>query len=94
MAELAPKAIGKRQALEFEGSEPCLRPGNATLLAVLVRNLVDNAVRYSPPAARIRVSVRQHGAQVELVVEDSGPGLDSADCQRLGERFFRAIGNE
>lgn len=63
MAELAPKAIGKRQALEFEGSEPCLRPGNATVL-------------------------------VELAVEDSGPGLDSADCQRLGERFFRVIGNE
>ena len=55
VAELAPKAIGKQQSLEFEGSEPCVVPGNETLLAVLVRNLVDNAVRYSPPAARIRV---------------------------------------
>jgi two-component system sensor histidine kinase QseC len=59
VAELAPKAIGKQQSLEFEGSEPCVVPGNETLLAVLVRNLVDNAVRYSPPAARIRVSVRE-----------------------------------
>ena len=93
VAELAPKAIGKQQSLEFEGSEPCVMPGNETLLAVLVRNLVDNAVRYSPPAARIRVSVRRQGAQVVLGVEDSGPGLDAADRQRLGERFFRVTGS-
>ena len=93
VAELAPKAIGKQQSLEFEGSEPCVMPGNETLLAVLVRNLVDNAVRYSPPGARIRVSVRRQGAQVVLGVEDSGPGLDAADRQRLGERFFRVTGS-
>ena len=93
VAELAPKAIGKQQSLEFEGSEPCVVPGNETLLAVLVRNLVDNAVRYSPPAARIQVSVRRQGAQVVLGVEDSGPGLDAADRQRLGERFFRVTGS-
>ena len=93
VAELAPKAIGKQQSLEFEGSESCVMPGNETLLAVLVRNLVDNAVRYSPPAARIRVSVRRQGAQVVLGVEDSGPGLDAADRQRLGERFFRVTGS-
>lgn len=93
VAELAPKAIGKQQSLEFEGSEPCLMPGNETLLVVLVRNLVDNAVRYSPPAARIRVSVRQQAGQVVLGVEDSGPGLDAADRQRLGERFFRVTGS-
>jgi two-component system sensor histidine kinase QseC len=93
VAELAPKAIGKQQSLEFEGSEPCVMPGNETLLAVLVRNLVDNAVRYSLPAARIQVSVRRQGAQVVLGVEDSGPGLDDADRQRLGERFFRVTGS-
>ena len=93
VAELAPKAIGKQQSLEFEGSAPCVMPGNETLLAVLVRNLVDNAVRYSPPAARIRVSVREEAGQVVLGVEDSGPGLDAADRQRLGERFFRVTGS-
>jgi len=93
VAEVAPKAIGKQQSLEFEGREPCTLPGNETLLAVLVRNLVDNAVRYSPPAARIRVAVRQQGGQVVLSVEDSGPGLGDADLQRLGERFFRVAGS-
>nr|WP_157040389.1 ATP-binding protein [Polaromonas naphthalenivorans] len=93
VAELAPKAIGKKQSLEFEASQPCTIPGNETLLAVLVRNLVDNAVRYSPLAAHIRVEVQRQNGQVVLRVEDSGPGLDDAERQRLGERFFRVTGS-
>ena len=93
VAELAPKAIGKHQSLEFEGSDPCVIAGNDTLLAVLVRNLVDNALRYSPQGACIRVTVQQQGGQVVLSVEDSGPGLAEADRQRLGERFFRVVGS-
>ena len=50
-------------------------------------------MRYSPPAARIRLSVRRQAGQVVLSVEDSGPGLDAADRQRLGERFFRVAGS-
>jgi two-component system sensor histidine kinase QseC len=93
VAELAPKAIGKYQTLEFEGAEPCSIPGNETLLTVLVRNLVDNAVRYSPPAARIKVAVHSQAGPVVLSVEDSGPGLNEADRKRLGERFFRVTGS-
>lgn len=93
VAELAPKAIGKQQTLEFEGDASCPIPGNATLLAVLVRNLVDNAVRYSPPSACIKVAVQWQDGQVALSVEDSGPGLDDADSTRLGERFFRVTGS-
>lgn len=93
VAGLAPKAVGKKQTLALQADEPCLMSGNETLLGVLVRNLVDNAVRYSPPSARIQVAVeRQHG-QVVLSVEDSGPGLGEGERQRLGERFFRVMGN-
>ena len=93
VAELAPKAIGKHQTLEFDTEGPCNIPGDETLLAVLVRNLVDNAVRYSPPSARIKVAVQAHNGQVALSVEDSGPGLGDADRKRLGERFFRVTGS-
>jgi two-component system sensor histidine kinase QseC len=93
VADLAPKAVGKKQTLEFEAAGPCRVPGNETLLGVLVRNLVDNAVRYSPPLARIKVAVEQQQGQVALTVQDSGPGLAEAERQRLGERFFRAIGS-
>lgn len=92
-ANLAPKAIAKGQTLELDAPTPCHLPGNDTLLAVLVRNLVDNALRYSPPAAHIQVTVREHDGQCLLRVEDSGPGLEEAERDRLGERFFRVPGN-
>ena len=93
VGETAAKAIGKNQTLGFEATEPCIIPGNETLLALLVRNLVDNAVRYSPPSAKIKVAVRRRGARVVLSVQDSGPGLAEADRERLGERFFRVPGS-
>jgi two-component system sensor histidine kinase QseC len=59
-----------------------------------VRNLLDNAVRYSPAAAKVSVQVYQREGRIHLLVEDSGPGLDEAQRQRLGERFFRVPGSE
>lgn len=92
-AGLAPKAIAKNQTLELEAEQPCPVRGNAVLLGVLIRNLLDNAIRYSPPSAEIRVRVARNGNRVELEVEDSGIGLSDADLARLGERFFRVLGN-
>lgn len=68
--------------------------GSATLAGVLVRNLVDNAMRYSPDGARIRVRVEPTPDAVILTVEDSGPGLAEAEVRRLGERFFRVPGGD
>jgi two-component system sensor histidine kinase QseC len=62
-------------------------------VAVLVRNLVDNAVRYAPAQARIDVDVRREADAVLLTIEDSGPGLAAEDLARLGERFFRVAGS-
>lgn len=93
VAELAPTAIGKQQTLEFDTVEPCNVSGNETLLTVLMRNLVDNALRYSPPFARVNVCVRRQAGRIELRVGDSGPGLIEADRRRLGERFFRVLGS-
>jgi two-component system sensor histidine kinase QseC len=93
VAEIAPRALGKEQTLELQAAPNCLVAGDADLLAVLVRNLVDNAVRYSPPSARVRVQLARDGARVVMDVEDSGPGLSSTELKRLGERFFRAAGS-
>lgn len=93
VAEVAPRAIAKKQTLEFEGSAPCSLPGNEILLAVQVRNLVDNAVRYSPPGARVKVAVQQQAGHLVLSVDDNGPGLEEGDRARLGERFFRLPGS-
>ncbi|MFC5429701.1 ATP-binding protein [Paraburkholderia denitrificans] len=93
VADIAPQSIGKLQQLELVAPERCVVAGNKVLLASLIRNLVDNAVRYSPPRARISVSVRRRDDHVMLAVEDSGPGLPEDDLQRLGDRFFRARGS-
>ena len=61
---------------------------------MLARNLVHNAIRYSPPQAAIRVAAERRGAQVLLRVEDSGPGLGPEQAARLGERFYRVAGSE
>jgi two-component system sensor histidine kinase QseC len=90
LAGLAPHAIGRAQHLELDAEEHCTISGNEALLESLIRNLVDNAIRYSPAQSRIVVALSHREARVLLVVQDSGPGLSQSDIGRLGERFFRA----
>ena len=93
-AELAPRAIERQQTLSLDAEAPHPVNGNETLLAVLLRNLIDNALRYSPAGAEVQVAVSAMSEGVCLQVQDSGPGLAEADRQRLGERFFRVLGSE
>lgn len=92
LAELAPVALGKSQSLEFEGLSQCVVLGDATLLRVLIRNLVDNAVRYSGPSARIVTRLVGRNDTFSLVVEDSGPGVRAEELGKLGARFYRKAG--
>jgi len=93
-ASVAPAALARNQTLELHAPDPVRVRGNEALLTVLVRNLVDNAVRYSPPSARIRVALSVEGGSAILDVEDSGPGMSDGDIKRLGDRFFRALGSD
>jgi len=94
VADLVPIALGKRQLIEFEDTGICSIQGDATLMAVLARNLVDNAIRYTPPGGRVRVALSGTPPHVRLEVQDSGPGMSPADMARVGERFFRIVGSE
>jgi two-component system sensor histidine kinase QseC len=93
VAEVAPLALARQQTIEVEASGPCIVQGDATLLSVLIRNLVDNAIRYSPARASVRISVADEPGAARVSVHDSGPGLSAADTARLGERFFRVVGS-
>ncbi len=93
VAELAGDALRKQQQLAFEAEAACTITGDDTLLAVLVRNLVDNAIRYSPAVATVRVAVGRDDSSVELTVEDTGPGMSAEQIARLGERFYRVLGS-
>lgn len=94
MASIAPVALARGQTLELDAPGPCPVLGDETLLAALVRNLVDNAIRYSPRGATVQIALRSDGGGVTLAVDDSGPGLAEAELARLGERFFRVLGTE
>jgi two-component system sensor histidine kinase QseC len=93
-AELAPTALARRQSLELDAGASCPVTGDEILVGVLVRNLIDNALRYSPDGARVHVRVALASQQAELRVEDSGAGMTEQDVVRLGERFFRVLGSD
>ena len=89
VAELAPAALARRIEIELAGAESAPVRGHGDLLEVLLRNLVDNAVRYSPEGTTIEVRV---GA-ASLSVSDEGPGVAPAEREKLGRRFFRILGS-
>ena len=94
--ELSDAARARGQQIRLEcPPRPVDVPMSAALAAVLLRNLLDNALRYGPDGGKVAVQLlpaqATHG--VRLCVEDAGPGLSDADLARLGERFFRVLGS-
>lgn len=80
---------GVELILEQKGTPPPMR-GQPLLLSLLVRNLLDNAIRYSPTSSAVRLTLSPTG----LCLEDGGPGLTADHLSRLGERFYRPPGQE
>jgi len=87
------QARGSTVALTAPQSLPIRADPDA--MQALVRNLVDNALRHSPPGSRVEVEVAQQGDEARLVVDDSGSGVPEADRGRVFDRFHRRnTGNE
>lgn len=95
LAMLAPLAIEKQIDLEFELDELIVPiHGNTTALGILIRNLVDNSIRYCNEQGRILVRLYQETNHVILEVCDNGPGIPKELRTRVFERFFRVLGNK
>lgn len=95
LAMLVPSALEKQIDLVFEPEDniPHLI-GNATAIGILIRNLVDNAIRYSNTNGEIIVRVYKQLSNIVFEVQDNGPGI-AKDMQPLVfERFFRVLGNK
>jgi two-component system, OmpR family, sensor kinase len=92
IGELAPTGLAHNVEIELTDAQPVSVGGYPDLVCVLLRNLVDNAVRYSPPGASVRVDVARVGDRVRLSVTDQGPGIPPEARTRVGQRFYRVLG--
>lgn len=96
ISELFPQALEKNSEIELIAPEKALIvEGYDTAIAILLRNLIDNALRYSPENSLVQVIVEEspHKRAVLLKVIDNGPGIPENLRGRVFERFFRVIGN-
>jgi two-component system sensor histidine kinase QseC len=82
-------AQAARITVEAIGPSLCQIRGEHDALLILCRNLIDNAIRFSPQGGTVAVEVRNDGNQVRLVVEDQGPGIPEAERGKVLERFYR-----
>ena len=89
VAEVLPEATRKGIDLGFQLIEPIAIVGEPIMIAALVRNLLDNALRFTPQGGRIDVGVYGEGSEAVLQIEDSGPGIPPDDINRIFEPFFR-----
>ncbi len=92
IAAMAPTALNQNVRLELaEGDEISVR-GNPVLLQILLRNLIDNAVRHTPSGTSVRISIAMKQGQTCLSVSDNGSGIPESELDKLGERFYRPLG--
>ncbi len=90
VAELyEPLAEEKDLALEIAPGGAASIRGNLSLISQALANLLDNAIKYTPPGGRVRVAVEDRPTGVALTVADSGPGIPSGERARVVERFVR-----
>ena len=89
MGELYFHAEKHQITLAFEPvAAPPVKMGQPLLLALMLRNLIDNAIRYCPTGSQVKVRLEKN----KILVEDNGGGVDEADLAKLGQRFYRPAG--
>jgi two-component system OmpR family sensor kinase len=101
LAEIARDAVASRAViaaergidLGLEHAEPAMVRGDPAALAILLGNLVDNALRHTPNGGVVDVGTRRAGREAVLEVSDSGPGIPPAERGRVFDRFYRLPGS-
>ncbi|CAG9189768.1 MAG TPA: ATP-binding protein, partial [Bryobacteraceae bacterium] len=100
VADISPLAEAKQIDLGLEFSTPAkldqlyrvnAEPGG---IEVLLNNLIDNAIRYTPKGGKIDVVLKREGEQISVAVSDSGPGIPDEERERVFDRFYRSTGTK
>jgi two-component system, OmpR family, sensor kinase len=93
-ADFVPIAADRRIDLGVKDGDPATAyiHGNPESLRIMLNNLVDNAIRYTPSGGLVDITVRQRPGCVSVAVEDTGPGIPEEELTRVLDRFYRVPG--
>ena len=94
LEDLLPLAESKQIDIGVESTQDVQVTLNELYLFTLVKNLVDNAIRYTPPGGRIDLSVALEADAVKLQIKDSGPGIPIEEQARVFDPFYRSLGTD
>ncbi|KAB0495824.1 ATP-binding protein [Pseudomonas vancouverensis] len=94
LEDLLPQAERKSIDIGVEGDEDVQLTVNEMDLLILVKNLADNAIRYTPAGGRVDLSVERTAASIVLQVRDSGPGISAEEQARVFDPFYRSMGTD
>ena len=94
VADIAGAAQSRRIDIGVSRADEGAFPGHPDAMRILVRNLLDNAVKYTPEGGTVDVEVQRSGDAWLLEVHDSGPGIDEVDRERVLDRFYRVAGSQ
>ena len=83
------RQLAPDHSVALEQADPLVVRGDPDRLRQLLDNLLDNAVRYTPPGGRVAVGVQRAGSEARLVVEDTGVGIAPRHLPRIFDRFYR-----
>lgn len=89
VTRLKPEAATRRITLAFSDGNAAPVRGDAAMLGAMIRNLVDNAIRYTPAGGRVAVEAVPNDDRVILTVTDDGPGIPADERARVFDRFYR-----
>jgi len=89
LSEIGIAALEKNIDLSLEAPHDCLVKGEAVMVGILIRNLVENAIRYTPDGGTVTVSIMEEDQHRHVVVEDSGPGIPEEEYEKVFKRFYR-----
>lgn len=93
LEEFFPLAESRQIDLGVVANEDAQIVADQLDLTVLVKNLVDNAIRFTPPGGRVDISVTAAAGSVTLLVDDTGPGIPLDERERVFDPFYRVLGN-
>jgi len=92
LADVAAAAMARQIDLNLGHTEASVVMGQEEALRILLRNLLDNAIKYAPVGGSVNLAIDCNGGQVRLTVDDNGPGIAPEDRQRVLDRFYRLPG--